>query len=136
MNQAQSAILDQVGNDLFDLISLIETTNFKRSDERKMFIDRIAAVKSQYLQLKGLMTGTSVPSVSIPAIRMYIKHPVNKKQFSGWIAKLHKNVDKLKHQESSDTLMSMLEHQNRLLDTTIKILNGDCFLTGIYHPTR
>jgi hypothetical protein len=120
-----------INGSLVKLRDLALTTDYKVAAERKVFFDAVIDIKVKYQKIESLLSKDPVPKIVPPAIRMYISRVIHPNQMEGYVAKIQANVPKL----LTELSVEKVRIQYILLDSIVKILNGDAYLVGCTHAT-
>jgi len=113
--------------------------NYLIPAERKTLFDEVLVIKQGYKNIECFLTNKTIQILVLPAMRMYISRIIHPKQMEAWIKKLYQNIQNFKNNFNTKTDVEkilFIQDQYRLLDTIIKVLNGDAYFVGCQQITK
>lgn len=131
MNDAIDARWEKISTGLDRLIELSLTLNFSKLDDRKRFIMQFLIVRNRLIEIKALITKTSIDKFSSDSLPKYLPRSIHKKQMGGWLNKINLKIKKfIESEKDLDEHLSFIKEQEPLLDFVLKVLNGKAFFIG------
>jgi len=127
---------NQIEIELNSLRSLSLTVNYKLAADRKIFFDCITNIKQLYKEVECLITQYRFVPVPPPTMRMYISRPIHPQQMEAWVTKLYNNVVLFLVDvagKTNEEHKEFIKTQNTLLDSIVKVLNGNAYFVGCSH---
>ena len=137
INSETKPIFDQTLNSLFELKMLSTDITFMTATDRKKFFDMLIIVRQNYKNLECSIKNVKKEILRIPPLRMYIRRNIHPDQMTGWIDKLHINLSSFMehiHDKTVYQIVDFIDDQYILLNSVVKVLNGDARLIGCSHP--
>ena len=119
-----------------NLRAMAANTNYTVAAERKVLFDSVFVIKQSLKEIECIILSINKITLSLPAIRMYVKRIIHPQQMEAWITKLCESMDifltEIETKDDKDHL-TFISTQFKLLDSVIKVLNGDAYLVGCSH---
>ncbi|EKD22676.1 MAG: hypothetical protein ACD_84C00013G0002 [uncultured bacterium] len=118
--------------DLINLRELVAITNFSLIQNRLTLFDEVMVIKQSYFNIKAILLNIPAEVAVRPTLRLYIDRPIHTAQLDGWVAKMQINFQTFVTKNMSDIELqkAFISEQCFLIDTIVKVLNGDAYFTG------